>query len=299
MEPVDRAEREQLLRRAVLAGDERAWHALYQETFDDLYGYVQWRCGGRRDWADEIVQDTWLTAVRRIRRFDPQQGRFLAWLRGIAANLLRNHLRRQRKWSRTQHSANGQALAGSGDSQREDRQRQERVAAALDALSDREEAVLRAKYLEGRSVAEIAAAGGETIKAIESLLSRARQAFREVYREEGDEHAREQNDSPYDPLEAALGYAVRQPAGDANLRGAVLAQTLGVMRGRRRLKRCVLAAGLLGCYLAGMTTTGLWRQAVPQAPQTVTQQQTTSKPRRVSRPARRLGPPVLTRIKWP
>jgi hypothetical protein len=35
-------------------------------------------------------------------------------------------------------------------------------------------------------VAEIAAAGGETPKAIESLLSRARQAFREVYRENGD-----------------------------------------------------------------------------------------------------------------
>jgi hypothetical protein len=30
-------------------------------------------------------------------------------------------------------------------------------------------------------VAEIAAAGGETAKAVESLLTRARQAFREAY----------------------------------------------------------------------------------------------------------------------
>ena len=190
MEPLDRPDREELLRGAVLAGDQRAWQTLYHETFDDLYGYVQWRCGGRRDWADEIVQETWLTAVRRIRRFDPRQGCFLAWLRGIAANVLRNHLRRQRKLARWQPSANGRMIdGGRADTQEENRERAARVAAALDALSDREEAVLRAKYLEGRSVVQIAAAGGETIKAIESLLSRARQAFREVYRTEGDEHA--------------------------------------------------------------------------------------------------------------
>ena len=41
--------------------------------------------------------------------------------------------------------------------------------------------MLRAKYLDGRSVADIAAAGGETPKAVESLLTRARQAFRDAY----------------------------------------------------------------------------------------------------------------------
>jgi RNA polymerase sigma-70 factor, ECF subfamily len=187
MDSLDRIEREELLRGAVLAGDERAWQTWYSETFDDLDNYVRWRCGGRRDWADEIVQETWLTAVRRVRRFDPRQGSFLAWLRGIAANLLRNHLRRQRRLPKSQQSTDGQmGDDGRAQSRREDQQRQERVAAALDALSEREEAVLRAKYLEGLSVAEIAAAGGETPKAIESLLSRARQAFREVYRENGD-----------------------------------------------------------------------------------------------------------------
>jgi len=40
---------------------------------------------------------------------------------------------------------------------------------------------LRAKYLDGLSMAEIAAIWNESPKAIESLLSRARQAFREFY----------------------------------------------------------------------------------------------------------------------
>jgi DNA-directed RNA polymerase specialized sigma24 family protein len=41
--------------------------------------------------------------------------------------------------------------------------------------------VLQAKYLDGRSVADIAAEWGESLKAVESLLTRARQAFRELY----------------------------------------------------------------------------------------------------------------------
>ncbi len=188
MDPLDRVQREELLRAAVLAGNENAWRTCYDETFDELYRYVRWRCGGRKDWADEIVQDTWLTAVRRIRRFDPRKGCFLAWLRGIAANLLRNELRKRRRSPKFQQSPEGEiGETGQRRSCWEDRGRQEEVAAALDALSEREEAVLRAKYLDGFSVAEIAAARGETPKAVESLLSRARQAFREVYRGQGDE----------------------------------------------------------------------------------------------------------------
>jgi RNA polymerase sigma-70 factor, ECF subfamily len=189
MDSPDRVQRERLLRGAVLAGDESAWRLWYHETFDDLHRYVRWRCGGRRDWADEIVQETWLTAVRRMRRFDPQQGSFLAWLRGIAANLLRNDLRRRRKAGKFQQATqaeigdNGRGATRQPDHQEEESQRQEAVAAALAALTEREETVLRAKYLDGRSVAQIAADHGDTPKAVESRLTRARQAFRDVYRQ--------------------------------------------------------------------------------------------------------------------
>ena len=63
----------------------------------------------------------------------------------------------------------------------EQREQAERVARALAELPEHYEALLRAKYLDEQSVAEIAAEHGETCKAVESLLTRARQAFREVY----------------------------------------------------------------------------------------------------------------------
>jgi RNA polymerase sigma-70 factor (ECF subfamily) len=43
------------------------------------------------------------------------------------------------------------------------------------------EEVLRCKYLDGQSVADIALAWNESPKAVESLLTRARHAFREAY----------------------------------------------------------------------------------------------------------------------
>ena len=65
--------------------------------------------------------------------------------------------------------------------QAEARENAERVAEALTAINPLYEVVLRAKYLEKQTVDEMAAALGESSKTIESRLTRARQAFREVY----------------------------------------------------------------------------------------------------------------------
>jgi RNA polymerase sigma-70 factor, ECF subfamily len=178
MDSKDRAEREEMLRRAILAGDERAWHAWYDESFDGLYAYVLWRSAGRRDQADEVVQETWLTAVRQIRRFDPRKGSFLAWLRGLSVNVMRHHVRRQERNLRREQLA---ARNGNNAPRPEDEDRKKRISMTLDALPERQEEVLRAKYLEGLSVAEIATDWNETPKAVESLLSRAREAFRKIF----------------------------------------------------------------------------------------------------------------------
>ncbi|NQT14779.1 MAG: sigma-70 family RNA polymerase sigma factor [Planctomycetes bacterium] len=178
----DRAQRERLLRRAVLAGDQRAWQSWYDESYVPLYAYIHWRSGGLRDLAEEVVQETWLVAVRRVRRFDPSQGSFHAWLRGIAANVLRNRLR-----DRAVERGRGQSLASEPrgdvpvDTEPIRRERAERIAAALADLPEHYEAVLREKYLDGATVGQIAETNEQTHKAVESLLTRARRAFRERY----------------------------------------------------------------------------------------------------------------------
>ncbi|HEX4147121.1 MAG TPA: RNA polymerase sigma factor [Pirellulales bacterium] len=193
MSEPDRIARERQLRGAILRGDELAWRTWYDESFGDLLAYVAWRCGGRRDPVDEIVQETWLTAVRGIRSFDPQQASFAGWLRGVAANLIRNHVRQTVRRRQAGEPLAAEPAAASDDENERQAERAAWIAAALVALPPRYEAVLRAKYLDGLSVAAIASQSGESTKTIESLLTRAREAFRRLYLDAADEVANEKD----------------------------------------------------------------------------------------------------------
>lgn len=164
-------------RDAILAGDVGAWNDWVTEVFETVANYVRWRCGGVDDLADDVLQETWITASRRLSSFDPTRSNFEAWVGGIAGNVVRNQLR-----TRNRHRAKFQTLETDPvAAELHSPDHADRVATALAQLPERIEKVLRAKYLDQRSVREIAAGWGESEKAIESLLTRARQAFREAY----------------------------------------------------------------------------------------------------------------------
>jgi RNA polymerase sigma-70 factor, ECF subfamily len=181
-----RVSRELASRAAVLAGDETAWRAWYDEAYEPLRAFVFFRVGRQTAGIDEVVQETWLIAVRRIRDFEPRKGCFLDWLRGIAGNVIRNHSRRRRtEQLKFETATDGAVAADDAEPRIEEAERSARVAAALSALPENYAAVLQAKYLEQRSVSDIAQAWNQSAKAIESLLVRARSAFREQFEEEG------------------------------------------------------------------------------------------------------------------
>ena len=179
METSPRQYEETALRQAILSGSEAAWTSLYERTFSPLYGYVYCRAGRDRQRTDEVVQQVWLVAVRWIADFDPARGAFETWLRGIAENVLRDDRRRagrERSETFLEERDGARPAPPAGELT-------ELIALSYTALPARYRAVLRAKYEEHLSLAEIAARWGETHKAVESLLSRARAAFRRAYEE--------------------------------------------------------------------------------------------------------------------
>ena len=170
MEPDALDWEEHALREAVLAGHETAWRALYEGSFDAVYAFVYHRVGRHSHRADEVVQEAWLVAVRRIASFDPARGSFESWLKGIAENVLKNY---RRRWSRDARSTPLEA-SGPEDTTTNDEHAlevRELLALVLTALPGQYQDVLRAKYQEQLSVADIAARSGGTPKSIESLLS--------------------------------------------------------------------------------------------------------------------------------
>ena len=165
-------------------GETGAWRQLVESNYASVAAYLRWRCGGRADLEDEATQQTWLTAARRIGAFEPQKGCFAAWVCGVAANSVRSVLRQQRRSFGRMKAFSTIAEPFVADGTDIDR---ERVALALAELRDDYELVLRQKYFEGLSVVDIAGSTKQTAKAVESLLTRARQAFRDAYARAGGE----------------------------------------------------------------------------------------------------------------
>ena len=175
---MDRAQREADLRHRILGGDTSAWDEWYAESFDALWVHVARRIGPDRSRVEDIVQESWLIAVRRLESFDPARGSFRGWLHGIAEHVARNATRRRRRRDRLRRPLDETEVAAPV---RDDPDARELLETSLAGLPDHYRAVLRAKYVEELSVEEIAARRDATPKAVESLLGRARGAFREIY----------------------------------------------------------------------------------------------------------------------
>jgi RNA polymerase sigma factor (sigma-70 family) len=170
------------LRAAVLEGNAWAWRTLFDRHFGALYGYVLFRSGRDRMWAEDVIQETWLKAARGMEDFDPTRGGFEGWLKGIAENQLRNQRRRE-AYRRTAPLSEATDVTAKEISHAAAYELEDGVALTFAALSPAHQAVLRAKYEEQLPTAEIAAQWGATPKSVESLLSRARAAFRDAFRQ--------------------------------------------------------------------------------------------------------------------
>ena len=166
-------QQEAVLKAAVLRGDETAWESLYRQNAQGLKSFIRIKTTTN---CDEIVQEVWMIAVRKIRQFDPSRGTMQAWLRGIAQHVLRNHYRKKS----TAQKTNVEFDATSRTSAFESR---DMILATYSVLPGEYQSVLQAKYEQRQTVAEIATAWGKSQKAIESLLTRARNAFRKTYEE--------------------------------------------------------------------------------------------------------------------
>jgi RNA polymerase sigma-70 factor (ECF subfamily) len=154
-----------------------------------------------RDRAEELAQDVFLRVYRARKSYSPD-ARFSTWLFTIAHNVGRNALRSLARRHEVHVTAaqDGRATGQSLDDlatapsglmparQLDKAELAEVVRAAVNVLNERQRmAILLAKF-EHMSYADIATTMGLSIKAVKSLLSRARENLRvilEPYLQEG------------------------------------------------------------------------------------------------------------------
>ncbi len=80
--------------RLVQHGDEAGFRSLYRRHTPALYPFVLRLVGGDEPAAEDVVQDTWVRAVRGLPSFR-WDAAFRTWLHGIALNRVREMVRKQ------------------------------------------------------------------------------------------------------------------------------------------------------------------------------------------------------------
>jgi RNA polymerase sigma-70 factor (ECF subfamily) len=94
MTPLTSADERALCDAVVKAGDERAFRQLYRRHSPAIYQLVLRMLGGSAPDAEDVVQETWVRAVRQFARFRWESS-LRTWLCAIALNQAREVLRRR------------------------------------------------------------------------------------------------------------------------------------------------------------------------------------------------------------
>ncbi|MEA2560307.1 MAG: polymerase sigma-70 factor, subfamily [Acidobacteriota bacterium] len=172
---------EKALVERMLAGDEAAMEEFADEYFSGLYRFALSRLGGDTELTREVVQTTVCKALAKLGTFRGEAP-LLGWLCACCRNEIRMGFRKKQRQPRVVELE--EDIASDRDPPEGALARKEEVRhvhAALDLLPPRYARALEWKYVERLSVKEIAERLRVGAKAAESLLTRARQAFREGY----------------------------------------------------------------------------------------------------------------------
>ena len=151
---------------------------VYAEQSSRVHGFLLDRCGSRA-LAEELTAQTFEAAARQVAR-GRSDDVTAPWLFTVARRRLIDHWRRQGARERLRERVAAESVVVSQSPASENPE----VSAALDSLGHRQRVVLTLRYIDGWSVSEIAEALEITYVAAQSLLARARTAFRAALVEE-------------------------------------------------------------------------------------------------------------------
>jgi len=159
---------------------------MYVDYRDRLMRFVLFRVGGDEHAAEDIVQEAFAAALVSLSGFGARSSPY-TWLCAIAQHKIADHYRKTLPSNGTSVEASdpdacAETHDGGGTNSSVERwfesvETRHMVRDALHDLPPHYGEVLRLKYFDGLSTAEIGCAIGRTSKAVEGLLARARHAL--------------------------------------------------------------------------------------------------------------------------
>lgn len=179
------------LARRVTSGNADAFEEFFREYFPRLYRFTLVRVNGDEDLAEEIAQRTMCLVMRKLKGYRGEALLF-TWLCQICRNEMAAVFRARRMETlqenplednpAVQAALASLALDLGPEKSQSDDEVARFVRVTLEHLPARYAAALELKYIQGCSVDEIGEQLNISSKAAESVLTRARNAFREGFR---------------------------------------------------------------------------------------------------------------------
>ena len=180
--------------RTLMARNEPAFSLFFQDYFPRLFRFILRRVGGDTEVARDVAQAALIKGVHKLDLYRGEASLF-TWLCQIARYELADYLQRAARQHPKSYGvvarednpeirADLESIPSDSDNEPEAVRYRDEVSTlvhtALDYLPHRYAQVLELKYLEDLPVETIAERLGVTAIAVQSLLARARLAFREV-----------------------------------------------------------------------------------------------------------------------
>jgi RNA polymerase sigma-70 factor (ECF subfamily) len=171
------------------SGCRESWARLYDAYSVDVWRYVARLVGSDAAAVADVVQETFIEAARSASSFDSARGTLWSWLVGIAHHRVAAHWRQAARMAKLRklvelraevirHWLDGAEPTGEPWRGQELTELAAVVRATLAELPADYAALLTAKYLDERELADLSTQAGSSIDAVKSKLARARREFR-------------------------------------------------------------------------------------------------------------------------
>lgn len=184
-------EPDELLVRAIAAGDEAAFSTIYDRYAGLVYSTCL-RILADPQLAQDATQEIFVRLWRRPEAFVPERGRFLSWLMSVARNRAVDDLRARGRRQHRESPGDEDTLVALPDRAAVDplhaaqvAEQQRRVRAALAELPPGQRTALELAYFGGLTQQEIAARLGEPLGTIKTRIRLAMQKLRQSLAEPG------------------------------------------------------------------------------------------------------------------
>lgn len=167
-----------------LGGDDAAAHQLHQAHARWVLTYFL-RNGFERGLAEDLTQETFLSAFRSLRTFDPQRGQFGTWLSAIARNAARKHWRRRQNEQFDSELAEAVLADAAEPPSPQCQEELDALGDCVGRLDDEHARLVRLRFVDGLTTRSIAAATGLAESTVRLKLGAAMRALETCLRKKG------------------------------------------------------------------------------------------------------------------